>query len=220
MNIETIIYYCQMFLGYIRKNKISKITALLIFLIFSFSFLFKINFPSDIEILYWIFSSVVQSLIALIALVGLVVVYRLGIISNQESLILNNKSRALESLLNIRGDTIPVWSPLKSEEKFKEIEGSISDKEHWSKEISEIQVIYSKLNILRRNKDELRKFFITTSILISCVVVWHLFLLIFTGFIIHEHFGLPILFLTIVLVIYALYRSMQAISVSLRDCQL
>lgn len=220
MNTKTIICYFRMFRSYIRNNKILKIILFLVILLLFLSILFKINFPSDIEILYWVFSSVVQSLVALIALIGLVVVYRLGIISNQESLILDKKSKNLESLLSMRGDTIPVWSSLKSEQKFKEIEESISDKQTWAREINEIQVIYSKLNILRKNKDELRKFFITTSIFISSVVVLQLFLLMLTNFIIYEHIGLPTLVLTFALVVYSLYRSVRAISVSLRDCQL
>lgn len=220
MKIETFIDYFKTFLGYIRDKKIPKIIFFLIIFTLFLSIFLKVIFPSDIEILYWIFSSVVQSLVALIALVGLVVVYRLGINSNQESLILNNKSRKLEELLTIRGDIVPIWSSEKSEQKLKEIEGSISDKTRYREEINELGGICLKLNKLRKNKDDSRKFFITTSIFISCVIVWHLFLLMFADFILYKYLGLPTLLLTIVLVIYSLYRSGQAISISLRDCQL
>lgn len=91
-----------------HKNYSLYVGLILLFIIINiFSCQFKIIV--DIETLYWVFSSLLQALLALVALMGVVSIFKLQNLQSNESRILdevNNPMNGYFSLLNNRYSTI------------------------------------------------------------------------------------------------------------------
>jgi hypothetical protein len=176
------------------------------------SFYFKINTSEDT--LYWFFSSIVQSLMALVAFLGVVTIFKLQVINNSEERISNDERLRVD--INFFKNEI---SPIGSVEELTAILNEITSKGNygsWSAgPLKRIEETQEKISRFHSHKDFLKSYLVKFGIYTLMIVVLSLICLPLTPTISQYNIGLPILYFIIILTMYSLFLTIKGLSDSL-----
>jgi len=178
------------------------------------SICYRIKIPQDT--LYWIFSSLVQSLAALVALLGVVVIFKLQTISNREDRILEEMSQNYSPLAYFVGVTA-VQEITSIEELLLKV-NKITDNntgEQGDYHINVLRTIKNKLEHFREIKLFIHDFMIKFSVYTFAVIILNLIFLSISHLIYQYNLGLPVIFSVIILTAYSLFLVIKGMSESL-----
>src|SRR3989344_6728603 len=197
-----------------KRNQFFILMCIIFVILTSVSIYYQIKIPQDA--LYWIFSSLVQSLAALVALLGVMVIFKLQTISNKEDKILEEMSQNYSSLAYLIGVTA-VQEITSIEELLLKI-NKITDQnvnEQSDFRINILRTIKNKLKHFREIKIFIHNFMIKFSIYTFAVIILNLIFLFISHLIYQYNLGLPIIFSIIILASYSLFLVIKGTSESL-----
>lgn len=169
------------------------------------SYCFRINASSDV--LYWTLSSVIQSLLALTALMVVGSIFKLQILHSREEKITDEVQRNPDFIYH----TGRLNEALSSSDILEEM-GKIRNK---GTKVRSLEEIRSKLEGVLRSKESTKSFTIKFAIYNSFVVGLSLIFLVLTPLIANYHLGVPSLYLIVLLFIYSLFLVIKGITASL-----
>ena len=197
-----------------RRKQFFTLMCIVFIVLIGVSIYYQIKIPQDA--LYWIFSSLVQSLAALVALLGVVIIFKLQTINNREDRILEEMSKSHSSFIYFVGVTA-VQEITSIEELLLKI-SKITDNntgEQGDYHINVLKTIKNKLEHFREIKLLMHNFMIKFSVYTFAVIVLNLIFLSTSHLIYQYNFGLPIIFLVIILTSYSLFLVVKGMSESL-----
>ncbi len=207
--MEEIVYKTYQYIGdYLtgRRRQFFILATLLIIILIALSIYFKIEIPQ--ETLYWVFSSIVQALLAFVALFGVVAVFKLQNIHTNEERLIEELNKG-KSLLAILGG---VLSAISAEELLNNIKRAIGDKDE--RAISgdiykQLWIAKERLETYRWATGFVREFMLKFIIYTFGVVILSLIFLATSHFIFQYNLGLPAIFLIILLTVYSLFLAIK-----------
>lgn len=164
----------------------------------------------DSETLYWVFSSLVQALLALVALMGVVSVFKLQNLHSHEQRVLdetNDPGRGYFTLLNNRYSTIHALKAA--------IESYLSS--HQIGETHLISTMNKRIDDLLLSKRLVANYAIKYTVYTFAVALLSLLFLILTKQISELYLGLNALYLSFILSSYSLFLATKGVAYSIRD---
>lgn len=184
-----------------------------VFLVFLFTifleFYYKILIPQ--EILYWVFSSIVQALVALVALLGVVAVFKLQVLHDQGRRIIDAAlsptpfTYLYASLCNQTITSI--------EELSWEINRILKDGEDREPRVKELK---ERIDNLFLSKNLITDLAIKFSVYTFAVAIIALLLLISSSLLYEYFLGLPILFLIFILTAYSFFLAIKGVAAAIQ----
>ena len=196
------------FTGSYRKRPLY-IGLLIIFLFLGY-LSYRLKIVLDIETLYWVFSSLVQALLALVALMGVVSIFKLQNLHSNESRILDESHDTMGGYFAMLNDKYSTIETLKSA-----IEAYISINQ--SKSNSLIIAMQQRIDVLILSKKLVADYAIRYTAYTFAVVLIALLFLIFSPQISAFYIGVISLYLIFILVSYSLFLAAKGFSYSIRD---
>lgn len=163
----------------------------------------------ELDVLSWTFSSVVQSLLALVALAGVVVVFKYQSMATQEDRLLNILSRT-DSDLAMLGGKLDATS---AEDLMMNIVAHLpddSEKDGWRNKKLRRQKELLESNL--RTKEFFRDFIIRFCVYTFVVVLLNVLFLILAPIFSVAFLGVPALFLSVFLTAYAFFLSLKIVA--------
>lgn len=198
-----------------RRRRIFYLTALIFFLSITY---FSIGQEVVVlpETLYWIFSTIIQSLVALVALMGIFIIFQLQSISSYEERVFQKLQEGNETplaRLGITRDAVDITGLLENikrrlGEDAEEGEGPI---------VGQVRKVQDKLKMNKWLREHLYNFAIKFGVYIFTVVLLCLFFLSFTPLISQYYLGLPAAFLIIFLSGYGFFLTIKGLASALHE---
>jgi len=207
--MEEKIYKIYQYIGdyFTGKRRYFYVLIFAIFiLLIPISFFLKVIIPRDT--LYWVFSSIVQALLAFVALFGIMVVFKLQNIHVNEERLIEGLNKGNSALAMLGGDisATSIQELLKNIKKFVgEDDRSAISGSHYKKLKAARELIESYL----REKIFIREFMLKFIIYTSGVVVLALIFLAISHVLYQYNVGLPAMFLIIILTVYSLFLAIK-----------
>ncbi len=195
------------FTGSHRKRPLY-IGLLILFLILGY-LSYRLKIIVNTETLYWVFSSLVQALLALVALMGVVSVFKLQNLHGDEGRILdesNDPMRAYFTLLNNRYSTIETLKLA--------IDTYVSNHELKNNLIAAIQ---QRVDNLLLSRKLVVNYAVKYAVYTFAVATVALLFLIFSPQISAFYLGIISLYLMFILVSYSLFLATKGFAYSIRD---
>lgn len=183
------------------------VSIILIFLLLiPISIHFKVNIPRDT--LYWVFSSIVQALLAFVALFGVMAIFKLQSIHINEERLIEGLNKG-NSALAILGGDLSATSTQELLENIKKIIGEDDKSAISGSNYKKLKGARELIEAYAREKVFIREFMLKFIIYTSSVVVLALIFLA-TSYILYQYnMGLPAVFLIIILTIYSLFLAIK-----------
>lgn len=197
-----------------RRKQFFALFCVIFIILVGVSIYYQIKIPQDT--LYWIFSSLVQSLAALVALLGVVIIFKLQTISNREDRVLEEMSQNYSSLAYFVGVTA-VQEITSIEELLLKV-NKITDNntgEQGDYHINVLRTIKNKIEHFREVKLFIHNFMIKFSVYTFAIIILNLVFLSVSHLIYQYNLELPIIFLVIIFTSYSLFLVIKGMSESL-----
>ena len=197
-----------------KRARFYIVFAIIFLIIIFLSLYFKKSNSS--ENLYWIFSSTVQSLVALVSFFGVLVIFKYQNISSYEEQILDKLQEGNGSPLAVLGGRLDA---INISELIKNIKNVIGNEKN--SEMNEglhgnrLRKLLDNLRSKGRLKKYLYEFVIKFSVYTFGIVILNLILMVLTPYIVRCYLGFPISFLSIFLTGYALFMAIKIIAETL-----
>ena len=170
-------------------------------------FYYKIVITQDT--LYWVFSSIVQSLVALVALFGVVAIFKLQILYNRERQIIESTfSPNMFLYPELAGKTITSIEEL-SLEINKILKAGVSEE-------SRVKKFKERIDNLFLSKNLIIDFTIKFSVYTFTIVIFALLFLMSAPLISEYFLGLPILFTVLISIAHLLFLVIKGIAASIK----
>jgi len=193
------------FTGTHRKKYLYIFLVIIFILLSVISIIYKINIP--IDTLYWVFSSLVQALLALVALMGVVSIFKLqSLKSSEDQFLMMSREHTYTYYTGAPSPTIKLLL-----EKIESIikSGNISASNHLS-------ILRDNIKDIENSKKIVTDYAIQYTIYTFFVVLLSLLFLIFTAQIYLLYMGIPLLFLIFILSSYSLFLVAKGFSYSIK----
>ena len=202
----------EYFTGRSRRRKL--LVSLFLFFVAIFIASIKFEWSVSSGVTQSVFSSLVQSLISLAALLGVMVIFKLQIINNKEERLLSDYTTQ-QDILYFTSDT----KPLSSTEEFILTIKSLTKNEDYKKvgerKIERLSKIGDELEQLEQNKSFIHDFILKFTVYEFAVVMLITILLATNDYIYEKYVGVPSLFLVIILTAYSLFLVVKGSAESL-----